>query len=76
MLISCLGGCPSGRTKMAHEGLTAFLIVLGVLLLLGYHLGPNREARIVKRTEGKIILVPSAVILFILAAIVLSGILG
>ncbi|TFF83873.1 hypothetical protein EU524_01745 [Candidatus Thorarchaeota archaeon] len=61
---------------MAHEGLVAFLIILGVLLLLGYYLGPRCEVRVVKRTEGKIMLVPSAVILFVLAVIVFSGILG
>ena len=61
---------------MAHEGLTIFLIFLGVLLLLGYHFGPSKEVRQIKRTEGKVMLVPSAILLFILSAIIFSGVLG
>jgi len=61
---------------MAHEGVFALMVVLGVLLLLGFLFGPNREVRLVKRNEGKIMLIPSAIILFILAIILYSGILG
>lgn len=61
---------------MAHEGLVIFLVLLGGLLLLGYYLGPNKEVRLVKRTEGKIMLVPSAIILFVLSIILFSGIIG
>lgn len=61
---------------MAHEGLALILGVLGVLLLIGYYLGPRNEARLVKRKEGMVMLVPSAVILFALAIIVFSGIIG
>lgn len=62
--------------NLAHAGLAAFLVVLGVLLLLGYYCGPMKEVREVKRTEGKIMLIPSSIILFILAAVIFSGILG
>ncbi|MHA1136499.1 MAG: hypothetical protein ACTSSE_08435 [Candidatus Thorarchaeota archaeon] len=61
---------------MAHEGLAIFLILLGGLLLLGFYLGPNKEVRLVKRTEGKIMLIPSAVILFVIAVVAFSGVLG
>ena len=61
---------------MAHEGLAIFLILLGGLLLLGFYLGPNKEVRLVKRTEGKIMLIPSAVILFVIAIVAFSGVLG
>ena len=61
---------------MAHEGLVIFLILLGGLLLLGFYLGPNKEVRLVKRNEGKIMLLPSAILLFILSIIIFSGILG
>ena len=61
---------------MAHEGLVIFLILLGGLLLLAFYLGPNKEVRAVKRTEGKVMLIPSAVILFVLAIIIFSGIIG
>ena len=61
---------------MAHEGLAAFMVLLGVLLLLAFYLGPRNEARLRKRQEAMIMLVPSAVLLFILAAVVFSGILG
>ena len=64
------------ETKMAHEGLAAFIVLLGVLLLVGYYLGPRNEARLVKRKEGMVMLVPSAVLLFVLALIVFSGIIG
>jgi hypothetical protein len=52
------------------------MMALGALLIIGFLLGPNREARLVKRNEGKIMLIPSAIIMFILAIIVFSGILG
>ncbi len=61
---------------MAHAGLALFLVILGLLLLIGYYFGPMREVREVKRTEGKIMLVPSSILLFVLAAIVFSGIVG
>jgi hypothetical protein len=61
---------------MAHLGLVIFLFCLGLLLLIGFYLGPGREVREVKRKEGQIMLIPSAVVLFVLAAIVFSGILG
>lgn len=61
---------------MAHEGLVIFLILLGGLLLLGFYLGPNKEVRLVKRTEGKIMLIPSAVILFVISIVIFSGVLG
>ena len=61
---------------MAHEGLAIFLVSLGVLLLVSFYFGPNKEVRAVKRTEGKIMLLPSAVILFVIAVIVFSGVLG
>jgi hypothetical protein len=52
------------------------MMILGVLLLAGYYLGPRSEARLVKRKEGFIMLIPSAVLLFVLAIIVFSGIIG
>jgi len=61
---------------MAHEGLVIFFFILSGLLLLGYYLGPNKEVRMVKRTEGKIMLIPSAAILIVLGIILYSGILG
>jgi hypothetical protein len=61
---------------MAHEGLVLFFFILGGILLLGFYLGPNKEVRMVKRTEGKIMLIPSAAILFILGIILFSGFLG
>ncbi len=61
---------------MAHEGLTLFFAILGTLLIIAYVLGPAKEVRSVKRTEGKIMLVPTGILLFIIAAIVFSGILG
>ena len=61
---------------MAHEGLVVFLILLSSLLLLSFYLGPNKEVRLVKRTEGKVMLIPSAVILFVLAIIIFSGVIG
>ncbi|MGY5857778.1 MAG: hypothetical protein RTU63_00295 [Candidatus Thorarchaeota archaeon] len=61
---------------MAHEGLVIFLVLLGGLLLLGFYLGPNKEVRLVKRTEGKIMLIPSAVILLVISIVIFSGILG
>ena len=64
------------RSTMAHEGLAGFMVILGVLLLLGYYLGPKNEARLRKRKEGQMMLIPSAALLFILAAVVFSGVLG
>lgn len=61
---------------MAHEGLAAFMVILGVLLLLAFYLGPRNEARLRKRKEGMMMLVPSAALLFVLAAVVFSGVLG
>ncbi|MFO7837494.1 MAG: hypothetical protein R6V83_12705 [Candidatus Thorarchaeota archaeon] len=61
---------------MAHEGLTIGLVVLGVLLLLTYYFGPRTEVREVKRQEGFIMLIPSAAILFVIAALLFSGIIG
>jgi hypothetical protein len=61
---------------MAHEGLAIVLLVLGSLLLLGYQFGPNREVRMVKRVEGKVMLVPTGLLLYLMAAIIWSGILG
>jgi len=61
---------------MAHEGLVAFLVILGVLLILAFFLGPRKEARLRKRQEAMMMLIPSAVLLIILAAVVFSGILG
>ncbi|MHA1771646.1 MAG: hypothetical protein ACTSYL_08200 [Candidatus Thorarchaeota archaeon] len=61
---------------MAHEGLSLFLIILGVVLLLGYYFGPRNEVREFKRLEGKIMLIPTGVLLFILAGIIFSGIIG
>lgn len=61
---------------MAHEGLAGFIVILGILLLLGYYLGPRNEARLRKRKEGQMMLIPSAALLFLLAAVVFSGVLG
>ena len=61
---------------MAHEGLVIFLFLLGGLLLLGFYLGPNKEVRLIKRTEGKVMLLPSAILLFVLAIIIFSGVIG
>ena len=61
---------------MAHEGLSAFLIILGVLLLIAFYLGPRNESRLRKRQEGMMMLIPSAVLLFVLAIVILSGVLG
>lgn len=61
---------------MAHEGLSAFLAILGVLLIMSFYLGPGQEVRKVKRLEGKIMLLPTGVILLIIAVIVFSGILN
>ena len=67
---------PLRRYSMAHEGLALFFVTLGVLLIIGYFLGPKNEARLIKRKEGQIMLFPSAILLFILAAVVFSGVLG
>lgn len=61
---------------MAHEGLALTLLILGLILIFSFYAGPNREVRAVKRMEGKIMLIPSAILLFILAAIIYSGIIG
>ena len=61
---------------MAHEGYTLFMIALGVILFIGYFLGPRNEVRRIKRMEGMVMLVPSGVLLIILALIVYSGWLG
>ncbi|MHA2378495.1 MAG: hypothetical protein ACXADO_05395 [Candidatus Thorarchaeota archaeon] len=61
---------------MAHEGITVVLALLGIILLVSYQLGPSKEVRAVKRLEAKAMLVPSAVLLFVMAAILFSGILG
>ncbi|MFQ5831661.1 MAG: hypothetical protein ACE5H4_03070 [Candidatus Thorarchaeota archaeon] len=61
---------------MAHEGIAAFLVILGLILFISYQLGPSREVREIKRLEAKAMLLPSAILLFILAAILFSGILG
>ncbi|MBS3794327.1 MAG: hypothetical protein KGY80_05505 [Candidatus Thorarchaeota archaeon] len=61
---------------MAHEGLSITLVVLGLFLLIIYYFGPRTEVREVKRQEGFIMLIPSAIILFIIAVIVFSGIIG
>lgn len=61
---------------MAHEGYTIVMILLGFILLLGYFLGPRKEIRRVKRLEAMVMLVPSGVLLIILAMVVYSGIIG
>jgi hypothetical protein len=61
---------------LANEGFAAALIILGVLLLLGFYLGPRTEVRKIKRDEGKLILVSTAIIIFVLAVIFLSGIIA
>ena len=61
---------------MAHEGYTIVLIILGFVLLFGYLLGPRKEVRRVKRLEGMIMLVPTGVLLIILALVMYSGIIG
>ena len=61
---------------MAHEGIVSLLVILGIILIMSYQLGPSKEVREVKRLEAKAMTLPSAVLLFILAAILFSGILG
>ncbi|MFW9888499.1 MAG: hypothetical protein ACFFER_09965 [Candidatus Thorarchaeota archaeon] len=61
---------------MAHEGIVSLLIILGIILIISYRLGPSKEVREVKRLEAKAMTLPSAVLLLILAAILFSGILG
>ena len=61
---------------MAHEGITIVLVLLGIVLLVSYQLGPSNETRAVKQLEAKAMLIPSAVLLFIIAAVLFSGILG
>jgi nitrogen fixation-related uncharacterized protein len=60
---------------MAHEGLTVVLIALGCILLLGYFFGPKNEVRNVQRTEGMIMLIPTGVLLIIIALVLFSGVL-
>ena len=48
---------------------------LGVILLLGYIMGPSKEVRLMKRNEAKVMLIPTVILLFILAAIIFSGVL-
>ncbi len=61
---------------MAHEGLAVFMVILGFILLLAYYLGPRNEARLRKRKEGMVMLIPSAALLFLLAVVVYSGVIG
>jgi len=60
---------------LAHEALVSVLVLLGIILILGYYLGPRNEVREVKKLEGKIMLIPTGVLLFILAGILFSGII-
>ncbi|MHA1653814.1 MAG: hypothetical protein ACTSYX_12725 [Candidatus Thorarchaeota archaeon] len=60
---------------MAHEALVSVLVLLGIILILGYYFGPRNEVREVKKLEGKIMLIPTGVLLFILAGILYSGII-
>ena len=61
---------------MAHEGIVSLLIILVIILILSYQLGPSKEVRDVKRLEAKAMTLPSAILLFVLAVIIFSGILG
>ncbi|MHA2140637.1 MAG: hypothetical protein ACXADC_06870 [Candidatus Thorarchaeota archaeon] len=61
---------------MAHEGMVALLVALGLILIVSYQFGPSKEVREFKRLEAKAMTLPAAVLLFILAAILFSGILG
>ncbi len=61
---------------MAHESLAVMLLILGLVLIISFYLGPSHESRKVKRFEAQIILIPTGVILLIMAAIVFSGVLG
>ncbi|MFW9802243.1 MAG: hypothetical protein ACFFFC_06310 [Candidatus Thorarchaeota archaeon] len=61
---------------MAHEGIATLLIILGIILIISYQLGPSKEVREIKRLEAKAMTLPSAILLFVLAAILFSGILG
>ncbi len=61
---------------MAHEGISLFLVLLGLILLFAYQLGPSKEVRAVKKLEAKAMLIPSAVLLVIIAAVLFSGVLG
>ena len=60
---------------MAHEALVSVLVLLGIILILGYYFGPRNEVREFKKLEGKIMLIPTGVLLFILAGILYSGII-
>ncbi len=64
------------RRIMAHEELSIFLGILGLILLIGFYFGPRKESRLVKRREGMIMLVPSAALLFVLALVIFSGVIG
>jgi hypothetical protein len=61
---------------MAHEGITLVLVLLGIVLLISYQLGPSKEVRAVKQLEAKAMLIPAAVLLFIIAAVLFSDVLG
>ncbi len=61
---------------MAHEGYTLFMIALGIILFIGYIVGPRNEVRKVKRMEGMVMLVPTGVLLIILALVVYFGFIG
>ena len=61
---------------MAHEGLALALVLLGIFLLIAFNFGPKHEVRDIKRLEAKAMLVPSAILLFVLATIIFSGIIG
>ena len=62
--------------SLAHEGLAIIFVIIGVILILGYLFGPMKEVREIKRKEGFIMLIPSAIILFAIAIVVFSGVLG
>ncbi len=62
---------------MAHEGLVITLLILGILLIISFYMGPYRyENRRIKQFEAKIILIPTGVILIVMAAVLFSGVLG
>ncbi len=61
---------------MAHEALAVTIAVLGAVLLLAYYFGPRNEVRQARRMEGKIMLIPTGLLLFAMAAIIFSGLLG
>ncbi|MHA1960420.1 MAG: hypothetical protein ACW99U_09325 [Candidatus Thorarchaeota archaeon] len=61
---------------MAHQVLSLSLWLLGVILIIAYYVVEHAEARAVKKIEGKMMLLPSAFILFVVSVIVYSGVLG